>query len=178
MPVSGLDVLLLVVVGASALVGLLRGFVAGVASIAAWLLGGWAALHGGGPLALVIAGGTEPDALHLLMGYGACFLLVSVGVAVLAWLTRRLLTGMGLGGVDRGFGLALGLARGALVACVLVLLLGFTHLPRDAGWQASMFVPILKPGARWLAGWLPDWAHARLDLDGRIDSPAALPAPL
>ena len=44
------------VMAATAVVGLLRGFVAGVASIAAWLLGGWAALRGGGPLARVLAG--------------------------------------------------------------------------------------------------------------------------
>ncbi|TCZ87614.1 CvpA family protein [Lysobacter sp. N42] len=179
---SGLDVLLLVVVGASALFGLMRGFIGGIASIAAWLLGGWAALHVGGDVARWLAGVPEPDAIHLLMGYGACFLAVSLTVAAVAWMSRRVLSGMGLGGVDRGLGLALGLARGAFVGCVLVLLLGFTHLPRDAGWQGSALVPIFKPGARWLAGWLPDWAAARLDLDGRaessIKSPMAQPAPV
>lgn len=174
---SGLDALLLVIVGASALFGLMRGFVGGIASIVAWLLGGWAALKAGGPVSRVIAGGVEPEALHLLMGYGACFLLVSVGVGLVAWVTRRLLAGAGLGGVDRGLGLALGLARGGFVACALVLLMGFTHLPRDAGWQQSALVPMFKPGARWLAGWLPDWAVARLDLDGRSEPSAALSAP-
>lgn len=168
--------LLLGIVGASALLGLMRGFVGGVASIAAWLLGGWAALKLGGEVARLFAD-AEPEAMHLLMGYGACFVAVSLGVVGVAWLTRRALAGMGLGGVDRGLGFALGLARGGFVACVLVLLLGFTHLPRDAGWQGSMLVPIFKPGARWLAGWLPDWAAARLDLDGRIASRVALPAP-
>lgn len=174
---SGFDALLLVIVGASALFGLMRGFVGGVASIAAWLLGGWIALHAGGPVARIFAGGVGPDPLHLLMGYGSCFLAVSVGVGMVAWFTRRLLAGAGLGGVDRGLGLALGLARGGFVACALVLLMGFTHLPRDAHWQQSTFVPMFKPGAQWLAGWLPDWAVARLDLDGRSEPSAALPAP-
>ena len=81
---SGLDALLLVIVGASALLGLMRGFVGGVASIAAWLLGGWAALRLGGDVARLLAD-AEPDAMHLLMGYGACFVAVSLGVAAVAW---------------------------------------------------------------------------------------------
>jgi membrane protein required for colicin V production len=176
--VSALDALLLVIVGASAMVGLMRGFVGAIASIAGWLLGGWCAMQAGGPLARVLAGGAQAGAAHLLAGYGACFLLVALAVGVLARALRRGLHGAGLGGVDRGLGLALGLARGALVACVIVLLLGFTRVPRDTRWQASAFVPIFKPGAHWLAGWLPDWAIARLDLDGRADPSAALPAPI
>jgi membrane protein required for colicin V production len=174
---GGLDALLLVIVGASALFGLLRGFVGGIASIAGWLLGGWAALKLGGDVGRLLAGSDSPGNVDLLLGYGACFFAVTLLVAAIAWGTRRALAGLGLGGVDRGLGFALGLARGGFVACVLVLLLGFTHLPREAGWQGSTLVPIFKPGARWLAGWLPDWALAKLDLDGRIDSPAALPAP-
>ena len=175
---SGLDALILVIVGASALLGLLRGFIGGIASIAAWLLGGWAALKLGGDVALLLADSDSPGRLDLLLGYSTCFVAVALLVAAVAWGTRRVLAGMGLGGVDRGLGLALGLARGGFVACLLVLLLGFTHLPRDARWQGSALVPMFKPGARWLAGWLPDWALARLDLDGRTGPPTALPAPV
>jgi len=46
---------------------------------------------------------------------------------------------------------------------MLVLLMGFTALPRDAGWQQSHVVPVLLPGAQWLRGWLPEWAAARVD---------------
>lgn len=175
---SGLDAVLLVVVAASALFGLMRGFVGVVASVAAWLLGGWAALKAGAPSARLLAGGADPEPLHLLLGFGACFLAVAAGVGLLGWITRRTLATAGLGGVDRGLGLALGVARGGLVACTLVLLLGFTHLPRAAGWQESALVPLFKPGARWIAGWLPAWAVARLDLDGRAESLTALPTPV
>ena len=82
---------------------------------------------------------------------------------ILAWLLRKLVQTVGLSGVDRAMGAALGLARGGFVACLLVLLMGFTALPRDAGWQQSRVVPVLLPGALWLRGWLPGWAAARVD---------------
>lgn len=174
---SPLDWLLLVIVGGSAVAGLLRGFVGVVASIAGWLLGGWAALTFGADVAAMFASDIEPDATDLLMGYALCFAGVAVAVGAVAWLVRRLLAGAGLGAVDRGLGLALGLLRGGFVASVLVLLLGFTGLPRQPRWQDSMLVPVFVPGARWLATWLPDWAATRLDLDGGApDGAPALPA--
>lgn len=174
---SPLDWLLLAILGASALAGLLRGFVGVVASFAAWLLGGLAALAFGDGAARTFADGAAPSAAQLLMGYGACFLAVSLLVALLAWATRRALAAAGLGGVDRMLGLALGGLRGVALACAVVLLLGFTPMPRQPQWHASTLLPLFKPGARWLATWLPLRLRAHLDLDGRTPArnPPGLP---
>src|SRR6476661_6054814 len=156
---SPLDWLLLAILLFSALTGLLKGFVGVVASLLAWLLGGIAAFMLGGGLARMFASGADPSAVQLLAGYAVCFVGVSMLVALLAFLARRALQAAGLGGVDRMLGLALGSVRGAAMACVIVLLLGFTPLPRQRPWQSSALVPLFKPGARWLATWLPDWAR-------------------
>ena len=47
-------------------------------------------------------------------------------VGVVGWLVRRLVHSVGLSGVDRALGGGVGLARGGFVACMLVLLMGFT----------------------------------------------------
>ncbi|GAB2512130.1 CvpA family protein [Lysobacter humi (ex Lee et al. 2017)] len=174
---SPLDWLLLVIVGGSSLAGLMRGFVGVIASIGAWLLGGWTSMSFGGSVAEMLAGSVAPGPSDLLFGYGLCFAGVAIAISSLAWFVRRLLAGAGLGAFDRGLGLALGALRGGFVACVLVLLLGFTSLPRQPRWQDSMLVPVFVPGARWLASWLPDWAADRIDLDGRGAAPStpALP---
>lgn len=164
---STLDWLLLAILGASALTGLMRGFVGVLASFAGWLLGGWAALALGGGVARMIADRPDPTPVQMLAGYGVCFLGTSVVIALLAVLVRRVLRATGLGGVDRALGLAIGGLRGLVMACAIVLLLGFTPVPRQAQWQASAFVPLLKPGALWLSTWLPAQLRARLDLDGR-----------
>ena len=84
-------------------------------------------------------------------------------VGIVGWLVRKLIHAIGLSGMDRALGLLLGIVRGGFVACVLVLLMGFTTMPREPGWQESRVVPVLLPGAMWLQTWLPDWAAQRVD---------------
>ena len=177
---GALDWLLLAILGVSALTGLMRGFVGVIASFAAWLLGGWAALALGGGVARQLADTANPTPVQMLIGYAVCFLVVSALIALLAFLARRALKAAGLGGVDRAFGLALGGVRGVVMACAIVLLLGFTPLPRQPQWHASALLPLFKPGALWMSTWLPEWARARLDLDGRTPArniPFAAPFP-
>jgi membrane protein required for colicin V production len=157
------DLLLLGIIAVSTLLGLLRGFVGVLASLLAWLLAGWAAFHFGAQLALLLAGSESPSAGMLLAGYGLCFIAVLLVVGLVGWGVRKIVKAAGLSGLDRALGGALGFARGGLVACVIVLLMGFTALPREASWRQSAVVPVLLPGVQWLRGWLPDWAAQRVD---------------
>lgn len=160
---NAIDLVLLVVVAASALFGAMRGFIGVVASIVAWLAAGWFAFRHGAELAFWFSDDGQPGATQLLGGYVIAFLGVLVLVGVVAWAARKLVASVGLSGLDRALGLALGLARGGLVACILVLLMAFSRLPQEPAWHQSQAVPVLVPGAQWLAQWLPDWAAGELD---------------
>ena len=160
------DLLLLGVIVVSTLLGLMRGFVGVVASLVAWVLAAWAAFRFGAHVALLLAGGGEPTAGQLFAGYGLSFLGVLLFVGIVGWGVRKLVHAVGLSGIDRIMGMALGLVRGGLVACILVLLMGFTGMPREPGWRQSQVVPVLLPGAQLLRGLLPDWAAQRVDFGG------------
>ena len=170
------DWVLLAVVVVSAVFGLMRGFIGVLASLAAWVLAGWAAFRFGGQVAVVIAGGGDPGPTQLFGGYALSFLVVLIVVGLVGWGVRTLVKSVGLSGIDRFLGLALGLARGAFVACVLVLLMGFTALPQDADWRRSRTLPVFLPGALWLRGWLPDWAAAQVSFDP-VRAPATTASP-
>lgn len=157
------DLVLLAVIAASVVLAAFRGFVGTIASVVAWLAAGWCAFRYGGELAWWLSGDEPPGATELLGGYVVAFLGVLVLVGLVSWVLRKLLSSIGLGGVDRLLGAALGALRGALVACMLVLVMGFSHLPREQAWGQSQLVPVLLPGAQWLARWLPQWASAKLD---------------
>ncbi len=163
---GAIDWVLLAVVAVSALFGLMRGFVGVLASLIAWLLAGWAALHFGADVGLMLSGDGEIGAGELFGGYALCFIGVLVVVGLVGWLVRKLVQSVGLSGLDRVLGLALGLARGAFVACALVLLLGLTAMPHEPAWQRSQVVPVFVPGAQWMRAWLPEWAAEHVDLDG------------
>ncbi|MGH8085187.1 MAG: CvpA family protein [Lysobacter sp.] len=169
---SAVDWMLLVIVAVSALFGLMRGFVGVLASLAAWVLAGWAAFRFGAEVALMLASDGEPGPGQLLAGYALSFLVVLLAVGLVGWVVRKLVQTVGLSGLDRLLGLLLGVARGALVACALVLLLGLTELPREPEWQASPVVPVFVPGAQWMRAWLPGWVAEQVDFRGESDAPA------
>ena len=161
------DLLLLGVIVVSTLLGLMRGFVGVVASLVAWVLAAWAAFRFGAHVALLLAGGGEPTAGQLFAGYGLSFLCVLLFVGIVGWGVRKLVHAVGLSGIDRIMGMLLGLVRGGFVACMLVLLMGFTGMPREPAWRQSQVVPVLLPGAQLLRALLPPWASQRVDFGGR-----------
>jgi len=169
-----IDWVLLGIVAGSALFGLMRGLIGVLASLAAWILGGWAAFQFGAQVALMLASDGEPGAGQLFAGYALAFIVVMVVVGLAGWMLRKLVHSVGLSGVDRMLGFVLGVVRGLVVACGLLLLLGLTELPREPSWQASRLVPLLVPGAEQMRVWLPDWVAAQVDLRGETDGPALL----
>ncbi len=181
-----LDLVLLAIVGVSALLGGLRGFVGVLASLAAWVLAGWAAFRFGGQAAWMLSGAEAPGTGELLAGYALAFLAVMVLVGLVGWAVRQMVHSVGLSGLDRMLGLGIGVVRGAFVACALVLILGLTTMPAEREWQHSRVVPVFVPGAQWMRGWLPDWVAEQVDfrdggamsLQGTPLHPGpALPAP-
>ena len=169
-----IDWVLLGIVAVSALFGLMRGLIGVLASLAAWVLAGWAAFQFGAQVALMLASDGEPGAGQLFAGYALAFIGVMVVVGVVGWMLRKMAHSVGLSGVDRMLGFVVGVARGLVIACGLLLLLGLTDLPREPSWQDSRVVPLLAPGAEQMRAWLPDWVAAQVDLRGDADGPALL----
>jgi len=179
--VSALDLTLLAIIGVSTLFGLMRGFIGALASVLAWLLAGWAAFHYGAEVAAWLSDDGPPGSADLLGGYALAFVGVMVVVGVTGWLVRKMVKSVGLSGVDRALGLVLGFLRGALVACVVLLLVAFTDMPREPEWKRSSVVPVLLPGAQWLSRWLPEWTVQELDFGNGVpagDNARLQPLPL
>ena len=113
------DLVVLVIVGLSGLVGLFRGAVREIFGLAALLLGFLLALNYYGPAAEALG----PRVSNPLLAQGAAFF----GILLIAWtvfavagmLLRRMLRLLSLSWLDRLGGLAFGLVRGALVVSVL-----------------------------------------------------------
>lgn len=164
---TALDWVLLLIVGVSGLLGLLRGMVGAVMSLVAWLLAGLAAYLFGGDVGRSLVTDGQLGWGEYLGGYALSFAVVWIAVALVGLVIRRLVHGVGLSGVDRLFGFGLGLVRGLFFACVLLLMLGLTGIPGKRAWQESAGVAALLPVAKTVRNAIPPWMAQRIDLEGR-----------
>lgn len=161
------DLALLALIGISTLLGLMRGFVGVMASMVAWVLAGWIAFRYGAKAAYWSSDGATPTATDLLTGYGISFFGVLVLVWLTSWVLREMVRSAGLSGLDRSLGMAFGLVRGGFLACLVILLMGYTDLPKHPTWRESRVVPALMPGVHVLKGWMPEWAADALNFGTR-----------
>ncbi|HET9047421.1 MAG TPA: CvpA family protein [Chiayiivirga sp.] len=172
-----LDILLLVIVLLSALMGLWRGLITEVMALVVWAAAFWLAIGFGPQVADLYNGYVEMPTARWLLGYATVFVLALILGGLLTWLLHRAVKGTGLTGTDRLLGLGFGLARGAGVGCVLVLGAGFTPLPKEAGWQNGLLVPGFTRAAQWMQGWLPKVVAEQVSFASIDLTPLALPSP-
>lgn len=178
-----IDLVLLVVIGGSTVLGLLRGFVGTLVSTTAWLLSGWVAFRFGEHAAFWLSDDGVPSPSELMGGYAATFIAVMVAVTLAGMLVKSMMKSVGLSGLDRALGMGLGVLRGVFLGCLLVLLMGFTSMPAEPSWKQSQFLPMLVPGAEWMHGQLPDWSVPETDalnapVTGDNGEVGGLPTPL
>lgn len=169
-----IDILLLAVIAISTLLGVMRGFVSIVISTLSWLLGGWAALLFGPGAAAWWSAPAAPGSGHYVAGYLTVFLLVMVSVWAIGLVVRQAVRSTSLNGADRLLGGGLGVARGGLIACVLLLLASYTPLTREPAWHASHLRAALDPAVGWMQARMPRMPDLP-QLPDLQDLPAALP---
>jgi membrane protein required for colicin V production len=164
---TALDWVLLLIVGVSGLLGLLRGMIGVVMSLVAWLLAGLAAYLFGGDVGRSLVTDGQLGWGEYLGGYALSFAIVWIAVALVGMVVRRVAQEAGLSGVDRLFGFGLGVVRGLFFACALLLMLGLTSVPGKRAWHESAGVATLMPVAKWMRSAMPPWMAQRVDLEGR-----------
>lgn len=176
-----IDVAILVVVGLSALLGVIRGMLTEVLSLLVWIAALWLTVAYGDAMAARFTG-IETPLLRSLAGHGATFALVVVLGNLAVWLLRTLVHGAGLSGTDRLLGLGFGAARGYAIVLAVVLLVSFTPWARAALWRDSTLMPAFTAPAGWIVAQLPDTSvlsafvgPASPGADAAADDAGALP---
>ena len=161
---TGVDIVILSVVLISALVGLLRGFVKEVFSLANWIaaliLSYWFHDLVG---ALLPLGDSVSDLIRSLAGGAIVFITVLVGGGLLSTLASKLVKATGLSGTDRTLGMVFGLLRGSIVVLVLLIVVASASpVAEQSWWQASTLVPLFLDFEQWATTLMADvviWAN-------------------
>jgi membrane protein required for colicin V production len=138
--IGWVDIGLMVFLALSVVVGLMRGFVFELLSLAGWFVAYFAA-HWLTPLAQpYIHIGTPGSHLH----YGATFACVFIASLVIwslaARLVRALIRATPLSPIDRLLGAAFGALRGLVVLLVVAVVVGVSPWAKSVAWQRSQGV--------------------------------------
>jgi len=166
------DLAIVVIIALSVVIGVVRGFIVEVLSIAIWVGAVALALLFGGTVGEWFGPGIELPSLRAALGHGLVFLAGIMAGAIVMWVLRKAVQSTGLSGTDRLLGLVFGIARGVLLVTVLVVLAGLTPLPRDPWWRESRTIPVFQGIAQALAPHLPAALREYLDFSAEPAPPA------
>ncbi len=119
---TGFDFAVIAILLVSLLLGLWRGLIYEVLSLAGWPIAFVLSRLFAGSVAPMMPGGQET--IRMALAYAAVFVAALIVWGVLAWLLSRLVKAVGLGWLDRSLGGLFGALRGVLVILVMVWLAG------------------------------------------------------
>ncbi len=163
LPINVLDVAVIIILLASALFAYARGFVHEVLSVAGWVGAIFATFYGFPYLKPYVR---EWIAIELAADLTAGVIIFIVSLIILSYISRsisKMVQGSALNALDRALGFLFGLARGAIIVC-LVYIAVEVIIPEDdhPDWMTTAkSMDLIRPGSLKLRTLLPD--HASTD---------------
>ena len=134
------DIVIVIIILLSAVIGLLRGLLKEVLSLATWFAAFILALYFAPVLAAQMIGQVEDHSLRLVVGFVTVFLIVLIVGTLAQWMVKKLVLGTGLTGTDRFLGFLFGSARGVLV-CIIALIAMRPFAEASEWWVNSAITP-------------------------------------
>jgi membrane protein required for colicin V production len=160
---GGVDVAMIIVVAASALVGVVRGLTLELLSLAGWVAAWIAGLWLGPVLAPHLPVGAVGSALNVLASFACAFIVVLVAWGLMARAISAMVKRTLLSPLDRLLGAAFGLVRAGVALLAVVAVLAHTPAVSASAWRESIGIAWLDAVLRELMPFVAP---------GRNDAPA------
>jgi membrane protein required for colicin V production len=147
---TGVDVLILVVLVGSTVIGALRGFVREAVSVVFWILAVWGAWQFGPVIEPHLGGLLADPSIAPWVGR----LVILVLILLIGWVAGMLLSyftrSIGLGPLDRVIGVLFGIVRGMVLVGLMVIGGELLHMNQEEWWNRSKLVPYGETVGDWL----------------------------
>ncbi|MCF8477865.1 MAG: CvpA family protein [Pseudolabrys sp.] len=158
MPVTLLDILLLVVMLISGLLAMIRGFMREILSIGAWAIAALVTLYSYSRVLPIAQGYFSSTTVATGVTIGTIFLLTLLIVSIVTVRISDMILDSRVGALDRTLGFLFGLGRGLII--VVVAFLFFAWLVPDRSqpeWvRGAKSKVVLQSTGQWLMSMLPD----------------------
>ncbi len=167
MDLSWIDIGIAIVVFMSVAIAIFRGFVKEAISLASWVLAIWLAITFSTQVALFLPASIDEATFNLgtnelevsKLRVGIAFILIVIGTLIAGALLNYILSQVtqtnALRGIDRLLGAFFGLARGAVIVVLIILVGALTSFPRSDTWQSSQLLPPFELVAKKVVEFLP-----------------------
>ena len=165
---TNVDILLLVVILLSAVIGLMRGLFKEVFSLATWVGAFLVAMYFAPSMSEALSGQFANATLRNGIAVVLLFVLTLIVGSMVSFLVSKLLTSSGLSGTDRFFGFCFGAVRGAIV-CIVALIALRSFAEESDWWQASSVVQFLMGFEATVLDWLGRAGGAVSDLQDTLE---------
>lgn len=153
---TGFDYAVLAIIGISVLLSIMRGFVRELLALVSWIAAFIVAKMYAVELVPLLPEAIPNESFKMLAAFITLFLATLLLCSLLAIALSQIFKKVGLGWLDRGLGAVFGVTRGVLIVGTLVLLAGFTALPKDVMWRNAMFAAPLEAMVVAVLPWLPN----------------------
>ncbi|WP_371377387.1 CvpA family protein [Thalassotalea aquiviva] len=144
-----IDYAILIIIGISTLISLVRGFAKEAVSLVIWIGAFFVSSTFYQELSTYLTNITDPM-LRNAAAIAILFIITLILGAIINYLIGQLVNKTGLSGTDRVLGLAFGALRGALVvSAILFFMDAFTPAPDTLWWQQAVLIPEFKVVIEW-----------------------------
>jgi membrane protein required for colicin V production len=144
------DWAIIAVLGISALISVVRGFVKEVVSLLIWLAAAIIASIFHDQLAAVMADLIDTPSLRMLAAWVILFVAVLLVGSILNYLLGKLVQATGLSGTDRLLGLLFGIVRGLIIVMVILTIVPkMLPVMEDQWWLESTLIPYFMQYEDW-----------------------------
>ena len=142
--VSAVDWIFLTVLGLSALLGVWRGLVQEVLSLAGWVAAFFVAPAYAPATAAWLPMSGSTDMLRYAAGFVLVFVAVLIATLLVSSMVKKLVSAVGLGPLDRLLGSGFGLLRGLVLLLAVTVVVSMTPLRDNESWQSAQGTPWLQ----------------------------------
>jgi membrane protein required for colicin V production len=153
---TALDYVFLAIMMISIGLGWWRGFVYELISLLAWIAAYFVARLFVTEVTEYVPEVVTSTVTRTAVAYSCLFILTMIVGGIVAWLLSKLVKFAGLGLMDGFMGSLFGLLRGMLLVTLLVMLAGFTDLPKKPFWREAWSSKPLQSVALLTKDYLPE----------------------
>lgn len=153
---SPVDIAIVVILLISIIIGIFRGFIREILSLASWLI----ALYIAWTFAEMGATYLEPyisqPPLRIVAAFAGIFIVALIVASIIGYVIYRLFALAGITGVDRSLGAVFGVARGVIIVAILILSAVYMDFASQPWWQGSKLVAYFAPITDFILSLMPD----------------------